>query len=103
MTPRYFNPVEFGNILPKEIAAIMTARGYRRVSNRYRIIARVDRPDWIPLATNMHGYFMGTDHYRRCLSQDCIEGVPDRIYKLIPASNHDDVGFVDLSTKEASK
>ena len=34
MTPRYFNPVEFGNILPKEIAAIMTARGYRRVGGR---------------------------------------------------------------------
>lgn len=92
---RDFNPADFNGLLGEALARRLTAMGYRRVSNRYRIVARVDRPDWIPIATNSYGYFMGADHYRRCSSKDWIEGVPGMVYKHIPASNHDETGFVE--------
>lgn len=90
----------------------LIASGYRRVSNRYRLVARIDRPDWIDilardlLRSPAEFYVPGAkepagmwaDHYRRCFSRDTLTLDPDVFYQ-IPTSCHDPVGFVPPSTK----
>jgi hypothetical protein len=100
----------------------LTERGYRRTSGKYQHVSRIDRPDWIlhlaahlnrapadlfivHAANNSVGYTTRgrvsggwCDYYRRVLSKDS-HTVPDReVFRLIPGSGHDDVGYVDLTT-----
>lgn len=81
----------------------LASLGYRRVSNKHRIIARVDRPDWQDYMASTHPLGMewvnclgkgAPDHYRRCHSDDWLEGVPPAVFRLIPASGWDDTGYV---------
>jgi hypothetical protein len=79
----------------------LTDMGYRRISNRYRIISRIDRPDWIKWLEDkgfMISFPLGStaDFYRRVFSKDKIEGVKLSVYKKIPPSGHDYVGYVIL-------
>jgi phage terminase small subunit len=87
-----------------------TSLGYRRISNRHCIVARIDRPDWLEhMAEQMHrspafflirggravgkveaGWF---DHYRRCYSRDRIT-LTQNEYKKVPASGWDTTGFI---------
>ena len=106
-------------------AAELTARGYRRVSNKYQRVVRIDRADWVlHLAAHLgrapadlfivhaHGenklnyaYVVGPkvaggwcDFYRRVLSND-MHTVPDiETFRAIPGSGHDDIGYVDTAT-----
>lgn len=74
-------------------AAQLTAAGYRRVSNSYRCVARIDRPDWkdvlakylctTPDKLSGNGH---EDSYRRIFAEDAIYDVPQHIYRKIPAS-----------------
>lgn len=88
-------------------AAGYVARGYRRVSNKYGTVARVDRPDWLEVLAESMGrcvadfYIRGkvnelghgwADHYRRCYSKDTID-LPPAIAKLVPGSGSDPVGY----------
>ena len=71
--------------------------GYRCISNKYRIIARIDRDDWLQvMATKMHCsvadyYNMDgsgvadhwKDHYVRVHSTDQISDVPYEVYMRI--------------------
>lgn len=86
-----------------------TARGYRRVSNRYRWVARVDRPDFVQvLAKHLRhpvSFFLTNseknvqaqwcDHYRRVYSCDVVI-LREREYEKVPASGHDPVGYVEV-------
>ena len=94
----------------RERAARLVELGYRKVSNRYRIIARVDRHDWVSVMASQllrapaDFYVPGSDkveggwcdYYRRCLSKDCITMPPEDhdVFKLIPSSSGDACGYV---------
>lgn len=87
-----------------------TARGYRRVSNTYRTVARIDRADWLTvLAVHLMrapadfivraGPDRGevapgwADHYRRCFSRDVIT-LPRKEFSKVPGSGWDPTGYV---------
>lgn len=83
-----------------------TALGYRRISKRKNIIARIDREDWLQhmaehfemslleLITDMNekpGYY--EDYYRRNLSKDRHE-VSLTTSRTVPSSFEDPTGYV---------
>lgn len=82
----------------------LTAKGYCRVSNKYGIVARVDRKDWwehleehfqqnMPIRNDAEtGRW--ADYYRRVLSEDKLEVVPD-IARHVPQSNWNATGYVE--------
>ncbi len=80
------------------------ARGYRVISRRYRIVARIDRPDWIDvlrdqlknprLKENDQG-MCWEDHFRRCCSEDKIILPRDVSIEEIPNSGWNYCGFVE--------
>jgi hypothetical protein len=87
----------------------LVARGYRRTSNAYGRISRIDRPDWLEvLAEKMRrapaDFILrdGTgqvsplwcDFYRRVYSQDAHTVSPSTL-ALIPGSDHDPIGYVE--------
>lgn len=80
----------------------LIADGYRRISNSYRHIARIDRPDWkdvLAKSMNTTADKLSTetsweDHYRRVHSKDVLE-VPQHVYKRIPGSSGDRCGYVE--------
>ena len=68
----------------------LKAAGYARVSNRHRILARLE-PNWrmrrighgpVPVEDTPDNQ----DFYRRVHSKDWVENVPDALYKKFPAS-----------------
>jgi len=72
--------------------------GYRKVSNKSRWIARVDRPDWEKFQRIQHPFVrveLGADHYRRVWSTDIII-IPSDMVCGFPTSCHDTVGYVEL-------
>ena len=101
-------------------AAELTALGYRRTSNKHRMVSRIDRPDWKEhLAAHLRRsvaelFIVGTnaenglpivsdkvsgswcDYYRRCLSRDTLEGLPEATFRAIPSSGWDSCGFVEI-------
>ena len=98
------------------------SRGYRRVSNKYRMVARIDREDWreflahalrrtvaeLCLISKEGGAWtvgsdvtsMWRDHYRRCYSKDTIELLHPDVFRLVPHSGWDDCGYVELPKNE---
>lgn len=84
----------------------LIALGYCRTSNKYRMLARIDRADWvevmakeyrrapadfcIPGETEPTGNWC--DQYRRCFSNDKIE-VSEEVFKLMPPSGHNPTGW----------
>ena len=99
----------------------LTAMGYRRVSWRHCLLARIDRANWLDVlsahlnrpkadfyvmehsGTEDGGYVMGKepagqwcDYYRRCLSEDTVH-VSYAVCKLCLTSGHDPVGFVPVT------
>lgn len=87
--------------------------GYRVISRKFGILARIDRSDWKEVMAKEHAPWnirggrswvqaLGNDaydHYRRCCSKDRIE-VPLNIARKIPNSNHDTTGYVPLQQGE---
>lgn len=89
-----------------------TARGYRRVSNRYGHVSRIDRPDWIEhMAVHLrrapadfyrrHPEGVGNepcptwcDYYRRRLSQDVLVFDPPELARRVPSSGNLECGYV---------
>lgn len=84
--------------------------GYRKVSNKFGVLSRIDRPDWVQvLAEHLHRspaelYVPGRpehpsahwcDYYRRVLSTDTVM-IDPAFARYIPNSNNDPVGFVPL-------
>lgn len=75
----------------------LIASGYARTSNRYRMVSRIDRPDWKEHMASTHvggmgwvnalGYRLAAYFYRRCLSKDNLEGLAPSEFKKFPASH----------------
>lgn len=93
----------------------LAARGYRRVSNRYGTLARVDRSDWLEVLAKNLGRSVAElydpqtkqpaahwcDFYRRShLCNDRIDVEPPALAQLVPSSGGDAVGFVDAKLVE---
>lgn len=73
--------------------------GYRVVSRKSGIAARVDREDWEEYCKEtMHP--VCPDFYRRVLSKDQVYITPYAAKKL-PNSQHNPVGFIAKKTNEA--
>lgn len=83
-------------------------KGYRYISRRHRIVARVDRPDWREHMATRHSpsdpegagmrwvKALGGDaanHYRRCYSEDRIE--TSTFFKSVGNSSGDKIGYVE--------
>lgn len=91
----------------------LAQRGYRRTSNKYGIVTRIDRADWVEVLAQHLGrspaelYRPGgaepeahwKDYYRRTLSEDSME-IGSQAARLIPTSNSNECGFVDLPEVE---
>lgn len=76
--------------------AALVAKGYRRISNKYGMVARIDRPDWIevlPANFKRNANANAADYYRRCVSKDVLE-LPTSVAMMVPNSDNDAVGFV---------
>lgn len=85
----------------------LIAQGYRRVSRKFGIVARVDREDWREYMAEQHAPWdiqqgrkwvkllgkNAADYYRRCLSNDKLEIGEGRAL-AIPTSGGDAIGFV---------
>jgi len=87
--------------------------GYRKTSNRHRMVSRIDRPDWYRTMAQRHApwdpngegidwvFTMGRaaaeDYYRRCYSEDILT-VCDNVIKRIPSSNDEITGHCRKST-----
>lgn len=81
------------------LADLLILSGYRGHSNRYRMVIRIDRPDWLTHMAQKHspwdpdgqglhwaiglGVQMAADHYRACHSPDKIHAIPDAVYRLV--------------------
>ena len=84
------------------LAQRYTRAGYRRVSNKYLQISRVDQKHWVKVILKSHDFGQLTpenvqnywaDNYRRCRSNDVIQ-VNTEVFKLIPTSCGDNTGYV---------
>jgi hypothetical protein len=96
---KQFNETKYARMIYTN--ALMIARklyddGYRQVSNKFRIVARVDIP-----IQQMKEFFIQqnygrsncgvpsctvesqSEHYRRCYSKDAIEGVPFEVMRFL--------------------
>ena len=79
-------------------AGDLTQKGYRKISNKYKIVSRIDRDDWMDvLAKKLNccraDFYMldgsgiadnWKDHYIRVYSEDKLTVSPE-IYKLMKA------------------
>jgi hypothetical protein len=92
---------------PKKLMAL----GYRRTSNAFGIVSRIDREDWKEHMAIRHspwsleegmewikclGESSAEDHYRRCYSKDNIEFGKRLAYKVkhIESSNGAPTGYI---------
>lgn len=93
----------------------LIARGYRKVSNKYGRLSRIDRPDWLHLLAVHLGrapadfYVPGAekpagnwcDYYRRVLSKDKVD-IDPQLARKAPSSDWDDIGYVELEAAEGN-
>jgi len=88
MYPEFFVRGNYKRVLAddEEEARRLFDLGYRQVSNRYGIVARVDVPD-LPAALEKALPFSSADkwerweqedHWRRCFSKDKLENVDEK-------------------------
>ena len=75
----------------------LAASGYRSISNKYRMVARLDRPDWKKHMARQHAPWSfeegmrwatglgdgAADHYRRVYSKDVLSGVSQEVYEVV--------------------
>lgn len=94
----------------RKMADELITQGYRRVSNLHRMLARIDRPDWLEfMAKEMNrtpadfmldgsreGAPVWKDHYRRVYSKDTVSLPREQagVAALVPFSGVDDCGYV---------
>jgi len=88
----------------------LIAKGYRRTSNKFGVVSRIDRPDWRGYMALKHSPWsleagmdwvkllektpgQAEDHYRRCYSEDTLE-IGRSAGLKVPPSNWDATGYV---------
>lgn len=95
-----------------ETAVELAAMGYRRVSNKYLTVSRVDRPDWKYVLAKTHVQGLSwvaalghdaPDMYRRCVSKDKLT-VPEEVFRKVPGSGWDpkDPGYIEVQEPSLS-
>ena len=57
-------------------------QGYYPISNRYRMAARIDRPDWREHMPKIQDSYAG-EWYCRCVSKDALEAIPITYYRKL--------------------
>lgn len=88
-------------------ADLLIASGYCPISNKYRMVSRLDRPDWLEYMAFLHteglrgtpeenlkeGMRWATglgdgaaDFYRRVHSGDTLEGLSEEVYRRVKAA-----------------
>lgn len=96
----------------RQLVQTLIDAGYRRVSNAFGHVARVDREDWKEHMAQKHAPWdpsgtgmewvrclennrMASDFYRRdrSLTEDVLV-LPPEFARRIPTSSHDPVGFI---------
>lgn len=94
----------------RQLVQTLIDAGYRRTSNAFGHVARVDREDWQEWMARKHAPWdpegegagwvssglrdgSSADFYRRIYSRD-KKVLPRELARRIPSSNHDPVGFV---------
>lgn len=95
--------------MTSEEIKVLINKGYRRVSNKYGHVARIDRPDWVEvlirhlgittienekIIRDQIGNGSWEDHYRRVCSTDVLI-LPLEDAKKIPTSGWDKIGYVE--------
>lgn len=87
----------FDKYTPAFWAQYLTMLGYCKVSTKYRIISRIDKPEWLTVLRDagvLSPLYLDrqlpsiADHYRRVYSKCTIEGVPPEIFQQLPTSCH---------------
>lgn len=102
---------------PQEVQAVKTyttldqaahyaAIGYRRTSNRFCMLSRIDRADWLQVLAQQMGRAIAdfytpdgnlsvqwADYYRRSMTKDTIT-VSEEISRLVPGSSGDECGYI---------
>lgn len=91
-----YGPVDEPNdVLAFLLSGELAKKGYRKVSNKYCTVARIDREDWVDVLSHlllirdkkklreMKDDNFWKDHYVRCCSKDKLIIHP-KIYKKIP-------------------
>jgi hypothetical protein len=94
-----------------EQANVYMNQGYRRVSNKFCMLSRIDRSDWREHLAELHAPWdplgqgkewaalpFAEDWYRRCVSKDVIT-VSSSVSRLVDTSGHDRIGFVPKDTQ----
>ena len=100
------------------LALELASQGYRRTSNRHRMVSRIDREDWKEYMALQHapwdakrgttdgpdwvkclGPAAAADFYRRVHSMDSLEGLDPAVFKLIPGSSNDPCGYAPKPAK----
>jgi hypothetical protein len=100
--PIILDEITSGRMRAEVAAEFLRCLGYRRISGKHRLLARIDRPEWQALLqAHLRRCSFDTgdeDWYRRVLSKDQIE-VPREVYRLSVASNADRTGWIDPNPK----
>jgi hypothetical protein len=96
-----------GKIRAEELMAM----GYRRTSNRHRIVSRIDRPDWaLPIAQTTSTRSVDViyadpscweDYYRRCCSKDKIT-IDSYTSAHMKGSSGQVTGYIELGERIAN-
>ena len=75
--------------LSPEQISFYKSKGYRRISRKYGIISRIDRPDWRKYMVNkgMENCINSSEFYVRVLSKDKIELHPEDALQFESASS----------------
>jgi hypothetical protein len=101
-------PVPPSRYTPEERANLLIASGYRATSNKYRMVSRIDREDWIDYMAGQHAPWdpkgeglrwasrrnMG-DQYRRVYSRDKIELTCPQTFQLVRRESSHGWGHLD--------
>ena len=74
---------------PKELMS----RGYRRTSNAFGMVSRIDRADWKEYMVE-NNFPVNADFYRRICSKDTLT-IGKSKARRVKASGHDTTGFVE--------
>lgn len=84
-----------------QIARDLEAKGYRVISNRSRIISRIDREDWKDSVTGFYGQPIedGKDwaHIYRCTFSKDKQRVSSTVCVKMKLSLNDDTGYITLN------
>lgn len=73
----------------------LIAMGYCRVSGKYGLVSRIDRPDWNKALLNQRIECHCADFYRRVFSRDIVTVNKSDVSKF-PSSSESEITYVEV-------